>query len=142
MLNKVYEFLRKEIDGIDLQRNQAWIDEEKVIKKLSRKFSNQDLYNASCLRFKVEGNKIIVLDDIEEKEVCIMTEFDTPEMIKEEFSMKAGDYFWNLFYDREKRIRLEICFDELHKETGILDFIYSLLQPEVEDYYKTQYRRR
>ncbi|MPN10028.1 hypothetical protein SDC9_157321 [bioreactor metagenome] len=142
MLNKVYEYVRKVIEELDSQRTQPWIDEEKEIKKLSKKFSNQDLYNASYLRFKVKDNKIMVFDDIEEKEVCIMTEYDTPEMIKEEFFMKAEDHLWNTFYDKQKRLRLEICFDELHKETGILDFIYSLLQPEVEGYYKNQYCRR
>lgn len=142
MINKVYEYVRKEIKELDSQKTQGWIDEDKVIKKLSKNFSNQDLYDASYLRFRVKGNKIMVFDDIEEKEVCIMTEYDTPEMIKEEFFMRAEDYLWNLFYDNQKHLRVEICFDELHKETGILDFIYFLLQPEVDGYYKTQCSRR
>ena len=139
MINKIFGYVRKEIEEFDSQSTQSWLDEEEIIKKLSKNFSNQDLYNASLLGFSVNESKIIGYDSDNGKyEVCDMVGCDSLEVIKEEFIIQAGEYLWNVFYDRVGNTRLEIYFDELNKETGLLDYIFASLQSEVEYYLKTQ----
>ncbi|GEM_PF-3563148 len=133
MSSKVYEYVKKEIKMFNLQSEQSWMNEEKIIKVLGKKFTNQDLYEVMMWRFVVEENKIIAYDLKNRKRIiCYITEYDTLESVKEDFIVNAGCYLWNVFYDEQKRPRLELYLDEVHKESGLLDFIFALLQSGVE----------
>ena len=52
MSSKVYEYV-KEIKMFNFQSGQSWMNEEKIIKVLGKKFTNQDLYEMMW-RFVVE----------------------------------------------------------------------------------------
>lgn len=49
MSSKVYEYIKKEIKMFNFQSGQSWMNEEKIIKVLGKKFTNQDLYEVLML---------------------------------------------------------------------------------------------
>lgn len=133
MSSKVYEYVKKEIKMFNFQSGQSWMNEEKIIKVLGKKFTNQDLYEVLMWRFVVEENKIIAYDlENRKRIICNITDYDTLEGVREDFILIAGCYLWGVFYDEQNRPRLELYLDEIHKESGLLDFIFALLQTSVE----------
>jgi hypothetical protein len=139
MSSKVYEYVKKEIKMFNFQSGQSWMNEEKIIKVLGKKFTNQDLYEVLMWRFVVEEYKIIAYDlENRKRIICDITEYDTLENVREDFIAIAGCHLWNVFYDDQKRPRLELYLDEIHKESGLLDFIFALLQSGVESCLKNK----